>query len=151
MKIAVASDHGGFSLKEEVTRFLGEQGVEFEDLGCFAAESVDYPDIALKLAESVAAGRHRLGILMCGTGLGVNIAANKVRGIRAAQCHDTYSARMAREHNDANVLTMGGRVIGPDLAREIVRVFVNTAHPAEPRHDRRIAMISAHENQAGQA
>lgn len=151
MKIAIGSDHGGFHLKEEVTRFLTEQGLEYEDFGCFSADSVDYPDIALKLAKSVAAGEHRLGILMCGTGLGVNIAANKVRGIRAAQCHDTFSARMAREHNDANILTMGGRVIGPDLAREIVRVFLATSHPAAERHDRRIAKISAHENQAGQA
>lgn len=151
MKIAIGSDHGGFRLKEEVTRLLVEQGVEYQDFGCFSQDSVDYPDVALKLAKSVAAGKYPLGILMCGTGIGVSIAANKVAGVRAALCHDTYSARMAREHNNANVLTMGGRVIGPDLAREIVRTFLTAKYAGEQRHARRLAKIEAHENGAGKA
>lgn len=151
MRIAVGSDHGGFRLKEEVTRWLAEQGLEYHDFGCFSSDSVDYPDIALRLAKSVAAGEHSLGILMCGTGIGVSIAANKVKGVRAALCHDTYSARMAREHNDANVLAMGGRVIGPDLAREIVRTFLAAGYGGEARHARRLAKISAHENPVAEA
>ncbi len=151
MKIAVGSDHGGFPLKEEVTRYLVEQGIGYQDFGCFSAESVDYPDVALKLARSVASGEYPLGILLCGTGIGVSIAANKVRGVRAALCHDPYSARMAREHNDANVLTMGGRVIGPDLAREIVRAFLGTKYSGDPRHVRRLAKIAACEDAAPEA
>ncbi|HHW15187.1 MAG TPA: ribose 5-phosphate isomerase B [Firmicutes bacterium] len=148
MKIAIGSDHGGFRLKEEITRFLVEQGVEFQDFGCFSLDSVDYPDVALKVAKAVAAGKYPLGILICGTGIGVSIAANKVKGVRAALCHDTYSARMAREHNDANVLTMGGRVIGPDLAREVVRAFLGGQYSGEARHARRLAKISAAEGKA---
>ncbi|MGE5554131.1 MAG: ribose 5-phosphate isomerase B [Betaproteobacteria bacterium] len=151
MKIAIGSDHGGFRLKEEVARFLVEQGIEYQDFGCFSTDSVDYPDVALKVARSVAAGKYPLGILMCGTGIGVSIAANKIKGIRAALCHDTYSARLAREHNDANILTMGGRVIGPDLAREIVRAFLAAKYSGDPRHVRRLAKLAACEEAALEA
>jgi ribose 5-phosphate isomerase B len=148
VKIAIGSDHGGFRLKEEVVRFLTEQGIAYQDFGCFSPESMDYPDVAFKVARNVANGKYPLGVLLCGTGLGVSIAANKIRGVRAALCHDTYSARMAREHNDANVLTMGGRVIGPDLAREIVRTFLGAQYSGDPRHVRRLAKIAASEDAA---
>ncbi|MDI6869763.1 MAG: ribose 5-phosphate isomerase B [Bacillota bacterium] len=150
MKVAIGSDHGGYRLKQEIARYLVEQGLEYQDFGCFSPDSVDYPDVALKLARSVAGGKYPLGILICGTGIGVSIAANKVKGIRAALCHDTYSARMAREHNDANILTMGGRIVGPDLAREIVRVFLGAKYSGDPRHVRRLAKITAQENAAGE-
>lgn len=151
MKIAVGSDHGGYRLKEEILRFLVEQGIEYQDYGCFSPDSMDYPDVALKLAQNVAAGKHAVGVLMCGTGIGVSIAANKVRGVRCALCHETFSARMAREHNDANVLAMGGRVIGPDLAREVVKAFLTAQYSGDQRHVRRLAKITAQENPAATA
>ena len=138
--MALGADHGGFRLKEDVAALLREMGVTYQDFGTYSTESVDYPDYARAVAEQVAAGRFELGIICCGTGIGVAIAANKVPGVRAALCHDAYSARMAREHNDANVLTMGGRVIGPGLAGEIVRVFLG-AQFAGGRHARRLAKI----------
>ncbi|MDA8334809.1 MAG: ribose 5-phosphate isomerase B, partial [Peptococcaceae bacterium] len=117
MNVALGADHGGFRMKEEIVALLREIGVGFHDFGTFSEESVDYPDFARTVAEKVADGSYERGIICCGTGIGVSITANKVPGIRAALCHDTYSARMSREHNDANVLTMGGRVVGPGLAR----------------------------------
>lgn len=127
MKIAVASDHGGFRLKKQLCAYLSEQGYNFHDFGVHSGETAaDYPDFALLVAEAVAGGSFDLGIISCGTGIGVNITANKIPGIRAAHCHDTFSARMAREHNDANILTMGGRVIGAGLALEVVQVFLQT-------------------------
>lgn len=143
MKIAIGCDHGGFQLKAEVTRLLVEMGVEYHDFGCFSQESVDYPDYAEKVARAVARGEYPLGILLCGTGLGVSIAANKVKGIRAVVCHDTFSARMSREHNDANILAMGGRVVGPDLAREVARTFLTGKFSGDARHGRRVAKITA--------
>lgn len=140
MKIAVASDHGGFRLKEEVTALLRESGVEYKDFGTFSEDSVDYPDIALVVAEAVQRGDYDRGVLCCGTGIGVAITANKVPGIRAAQCHDTFSARAAREHNKANILTMGQRVIGPGLARDIVTTWLQ-AEFQEGRHARRVEKI----------
>ena len=140
MKVALGADHGGFRLKEDVVALLREMGVAHEDFGTFSTESVDYPDLARAVAEKVAAGTFDRGILCCGTGIGVAIAANKVPGIRAALCHDVYSARMSREHNDANVLAMGGRVIGPGLAGEIVRTFLS-AEFAGGRHALRLAKI----------
>ncbi|SHM68008.1 ribose 5-phosphate isomerase B [Caldanaerovirga acetigignens] len=145
MKIAVASDHGGFGLKEEIIKFLEEKGIEYEDMGTFSEEPVDYPDIAFKLAEAVARGEYDRGILICGTGIGVTIAANKVKGIRAALCHDVYSAKMSRLHNNANVLTMGGRVIGPGLAKAIVEEWLKAEFEGG-RHKRRIDKISSYEN-----
>ncbi|MEW6770914.1 MAG: ribose 5-phosphate isomerase B [Bacillota bacterium] len=142
MRVAVGSDHGGFRLKQEIIRVLEEEGVEFRDFGTFSLESCDYPEIALMVAEAVAGEEYHRGILICGTGIGVAIAANKVPGVRAALCHDTFSARMAREHNDTNILTLGERVIGPGLAAEIVRVWLK-AEFAGGRHEQRVKKIAA--------
>ncbi|MDD4169246.1 MAG: ribose 5-phosphate isomerase B [Desulfotomaculaceae bacterium] len=142
MKIALASDHGGFKLKEEIAGLLGEAGIKYEDFGAFSEEAVDYPDLALVVAEAVCKGDFDRGILCCGTGIGVSIAANKVPGIRAALCHDTFSARAAREHNCANVLAMGQRVIGMGLARDIVSTWLG-AEFLSGRHARRVEKITA--------
>jgi ribose 5-phosphate isomerase B len=148
LQVALGSDHAGFSLKEEIKRYLREAGIDFHDFGAFGPEAVDYPDFALAVAEAVAAGRFARGILCCGTGIGVAIAANKVPGVRAALCHDTFSARASREHNDANVLTLGARVIGPGLAREIVRTWL-AAEFVGGRHQRRLEKIRAIEQKYG--
>ncbi len=140
MRIAVAGDHGGFRLKEEVLALLRESGMEYKDFGTFTEDAVDYPDIALAVAEAVREGDFDRGVLCCGTGIGVAIAANKVPGIRAAQCHDTFSARAAREHNDANILTMGQRVIGPGLARDIVTTWLQAQFQGG-RHMRRLDKV----------
>ena len=142
MKVAVASDHGGFRLKQEVVALLEKSGIEYQDFGTFSEEPVDYPDLALQVAEAVQKGDFDRGIICCGTGIGVAIAANKVPGIRAALCHDTFSARAAREHNDANVLTMGQRVIGPGLAGDIVAAWLQAEFQGG-RHERRVAKICA--------
>lgn len=144
MKIAVASDHGGFELKQEVIALLKELNVEFEDFGPFDGAAVDYPDYGFKVAEAVAAKTFDRGILICGTGIGISIAANKVQGIRCALVHDVFSARATREHNDSNILAMGGRIVGPGLARMIVETWLNTdfigAH-----HAARIEKIAEYE------
>ncbi|MDS1030347.1 ribose 5-phosphate isomerase B [Bacillota bacterium LX-D] len=140
MKIAIGSDHGGYALKEKVVAYLQAKDVELTDFGTMGVDSVDYPDYALKVAEAVAEGQYDRGILICGTGIGIGIAANKVPGIRAALCNDTFSARASREHNDANILTMGERVIGPGLALDIVDIWLKTEF-AGGRHSRRIAKI----------
>jgi ribose 5-phosphate isomerase B len=150
VRIAVAGDHGGFRLKEGIIRYLEEMGIDYKDFGTYSEESVDYPDFALPVAEAVREGRFDRGILCCGTGIGVAIAANKVPGIRAAQCHDTFSARAAREHNDANILTMGQRVIGPGLAREIVRVWLESEFTGG-RHTCRVEKIGAIEQKYGKS
>lgn len=142
--MAVGSDHGGFKLKREIIDYLKEQGIEYQDFGTYSTDSVDYPDFARAVAEAVAAGKYERGILCCGTGIGVSIAANKVAGIRAALCHDTFSARMAGEHNMANIITMGERVIGAGLAREIVKAWLG-AKFAGGRHARRLDKIAAME------
>lgn len=144
MKIAIGSDHGGFQLKKTICRFLEEEGIAYQDFGTYSPESCDYPDIAFAVAEAVARGEFDQGILICGTGIGMAIAANKVPGIRAALCHDTYSARMSREHNDANVLTLGERVVGPGLAVEIVKTWLSSSFAGE-RHSRRVEKIKARE------
>ena len=141
MRIALGSDHGGFALKQEITEQLRSENYDFTDFGTFSEESVDYPDIARKVAEAIAAGEFDRGILICGTGLGVSITANKVHGIRAALCTDEYTAKMSREHNNANVLALGGRVVGSELAKEIVRVFLTTGFDPESRHARRVEKI----------
>jgi len=146
MKIALGCDHGGFELKEYLKIFLKELGYEVVDYGTHSTEIVDYPDIVFPLAKDVAEGKFERGIICCGTGVGVSIAANKVRGIRAANCHDTFSARASREHNNTNILTLGGRVIGKGLAREIVQVWLK-AEFIEGRHLRRINKISDYEKQ----
>lgn len=145
MKIAIASDHGGFRLKKAIANHLREKNVTYKDFGTLSEESVDYPDFALLVAEAVAHGQYDLGILCCGTGIGVNMAANKVKGIRAAHCHDTFSARMSREHNDANVLTLGERVVGCGLALDIVDAFIRGEY-AGGRHACRVEKIKEIEN-----
>lgn len=142
MKIAIGSDHGGFKLKSEIIKLLTEDGCEFRDFGTYTDESVDYPDIAREVAGAVLTGEFQRGILICGTGIGIGIAANKMRGIRAALCHDTFSARASREHNDANILTMGERVIGPGLARDIVKAWLG-AEFAGGRHARRVEKLES--------
>lgn len=141
MKIAIGSDHGGFKLKKEIIQYLNDKKYEFEDFGTYNEDSCDYPDIAVKVSEQVIGSGFDFGILLCGTGIGIGIAANKVSGIRAALCHDTFSARASREHNDANILTMGGRVIGTGLALDIVEIFLNTKFLGE-RHQRRVDKIA---------
>ncbi len=142
LRVAIGSDHAGYPLKEEVANALREDGYDIEDLGTYSTESCDYPDIAVAVAREVAAGRFDRGILICGTGIGVTITANKVKGIRAAAVSDTYSARMARAHNNANVLGMGGRVVGPGLAHEIAEAFLQTDFEGG-RHERRVNKINA--------
>jgi len=140
--VAIGSDHGGFRLKEEIKLFLNENGIAFRDFGTNSTESVDYPDVSRAVAQAVSGGQYDRGIIVCGTGVGVSIAANKVKGIRAALCHDVYSAEMSRAHNNANVLTMGERVIGFGLARAIVAKWMSTEFEGG-RHARRVAMIDA--------
>jgi len=140
-KIALGSDHGGYDLKENIKEFLEERGYLVQDFGTYNGdESVDYPDFARPPAESVAKGENDLGILFCGTGLGVNITANKVKGIRAAQCTDTINAKLSRAHNNANILTLGGRTTTPMIAREIVEVWLATPFEGG-RHERRVNKI----------
>lgn len=145
MKVAIASDHGGIRIREEIKKLMDEMGIEYTDFGCECGISVDYPDYALPVAEKVASGEFDRGILICGTGIGMSIAANKVKGIRCALVHDVFSAKATREHNDSNMLAMGERVIGPGLAREIAKVWLTTPFEGG-RHEKRIQKISAYEN-----
>lgn len=141
MKIVAGSDHGGYELKEALRRRLAEQGHTVQDIGCHG-EAVDYPDIAAALAEIVTEGGAEFGILCCGTGIGVSIAANKVHGIRAALCADCYSARMAKEHNNANIIAFGGRTVGVELAWEMVRAYMGAEYLGGI-HAERVARIDA--------
>jgi ribose 5-phosphate isomerase B len=140
MKVAIGSDHAGFRLKEELKTYITSLNVEVKDFGCHSEDSVDYPDIAREVALSVARGEVDRGILICGTGIGMSIAANKVKGIRAAVGNELLSVRLAREHNNANVLTLGARIIGTEVAKEAVRVFLETQFLGG-RHQRRIEKI----------
>jgi len=140
MRIAIGSDHGGFELKQALVGFLSGEGNEVADLGTDSSASVDYPLFAVRVAREVASGRFQKGVLVCGTGIGVCIAANKVKGIRAALVHDETTARLAAQHNDANVLCLGGRLLAAPMAWELVRLWLTT--PFEPRHQRRLDMIS---------
>ena len=139
--IALGCDHGGLPLMKEVKQYLDEHNIQYIDFGTYTEESCDYPDYAKAVTESIVKGESQKGILICGTGIGISIAANKVKGIRAALCHDCFSAKATREHNDANVLAMGARVIGPGLALEIVKIFLETEFSNEDRHIRRIQKI----------
>ena len=139
--IALGCDHGGYSLMQEVKAHLEARGLEYKDFGCYSEESVDYPIYGKKAAEAVASGECERGIIICGTGIGISMAANKVKGVRAALCHDCFSAAATREHNDANMLAMGARVIGPGLALKIVDIFLDTEFSGDERHVRRITMI----------
>lgn len=142
MKLAIGCDHGGFELKKEVLAHLKARGIEFEDLGCPDASSCDYPVYAKKVTGQIQSGAADLGILICGTGIGMSMAANKEPGIRAALCHDVFSAKATREHNDANVLCMGARVVGPGLALMIIDTFLDTPFSNDERHIRRISYFS---------
>lgn len=139
--IAIGSDHGGFALKQEVVKYLKGKNIDFEDFGCYSEKSCDYTEYGRAVAEAVAAGKYEKGILICGTGIGISITANKVRGIRCALCSDCFSAEATREHNDANILALGGRVVGTGLALKIVDTFLNTPFSNEERHIRRISRI----------
>ena len=144
MRIAIGSDHRGFALKESLKELLGEVGHEWVDFGCHGEDPVDYPDIAGPLAEAVAAGEYERGILICGNGVGMSIAANKVKGVRAALCQNSFTARLARRHNDVNVLCLGAWGIGHGLAEEIVRTFLSEDFEGG-RHARRLEKIRAME------
>jgi RpiB/LacA/LacB family sugar-phosphate isomerase len=142
MRIAVAADHGGYPLNERIVAELRAAGHEVEDFGTHdGTRPDDYPDYALKVGEAVRDGRAEIGIVICGSGVGASVAANKLRGIRAALCGDTYSAHQSREHDDCNVLCLGARVVGVELASEIVRAFVNARFTGEERHLRRLAKV----------
>lgn len=145
MKVAIASDHGGINIRKEIMALLDELKIEYEDFGCPSPQSVHYPNFAFPVAQKVANGEFDRGILICGTGIGMSIAANKVKGIRCALVHDLFSAKATREHNDSNVLAMGERVIGPGLAREIAHVWLHTKYEGG-RHTERLNLISNYEN-----
>lgn len=143
--IYIGSDHGGYDLKQDIISFVKEElKQDIEDLGCFSRGSVDYPDIGRAVGEKAVA-ENQLGIVICGTGIGISIAANKVRGVRCALCSEEYSARMTRLHNNANVLALGGRTVGPELAKSIVKAFLETGFEGG-RHERRVNMIMEIEN-----
>jgi ribose 5-phosphate isomerase B len=142
MKIGIASDHGGFELKEELKAYLKSVGHEPIDMGTVNEDSVDYPDYGVLVAEKVSKGDLEKGILICGTGIGMSIVANKFRGVRAALTNDLFSARFCREHTDANILVIGGRIVGKELAREIVRTWLETPF-VRGRHQRRLEKIEA--------
>lgn len=139
--IAIGSDHGGFDLKEIVIAHLQEQGIECKDFGCYDKNSCDYPIYGRAVAEAVAKGECEKGIVICTTGIGISITANKVKGIRCALCADTLTAQLTRQHNDANILAMGGGIVGPNLAVSIVDTFLQTAFSEEEKHCRRVGLI----------
>ena len=141
MKVVIGADHGGYEYKNEIIKFLKDKGYSIEDFGTYSAESCDYPVFAKKVAAGVASGDYERGILICGTGIGMSIAANKIKGIRAALCSDLFSAHATREHNDSNVLCLGARVIDIDLAKKITEEWLQTPFTNEERHIRRIGMI----------
>lgn len=139
--IAIGCDHGGLEMKNQIIEHFKKRGMELKDVGCYESRSCDYPVYANKVTDLVTSGECELGILVCGTGIGMSIAANKVKGIRAALCGDCFSAQATREHNNANVLCLGARVIGPELAFRIADIFVDTSFSDDERHNRRIGML----------
>lgn len=140
--IGIGSDHGGFLMKEAIKKFLQDKGIEYKDFGSYTPDSVDYPDIAISVASSIVSKECECGILICGTGIGMSIAANKINGIRAAHVTDSYSARMTREHNDANIICLGARITGEEIAFEIIRAYLG-AEFAGGRHLNRVNKITA--------
>ncbi|MFV0499101.1 MAG: ribose 5-phosphate isomerase B [Bacilli bacterium] len=144
MRIAIGSDHGGFELKTLIKEFLIDEGYEVFDFGCKTKDSVDYPNYGFAVGEAVASKEYDRGIVICGSGIGISIAANKVKGIRCALVNDVYVAKMTRMHNDSNVLAMGGRIIGAGLAKEIVKVWITTDYDGG-RHDKRLEIINDYE------
>ena len=143
MRIAIASDHAGFKLKQDMLKYLGELGHWVVDLGTNSEDPVDYPDYAVAVGNAVLGGTAERGVLICGSGVGASVAANKLKGIRAAVCHDTYSAHQGVEHDDMNVLVLGSRVIGPALGRELVTAFLHATFSGEERHVRRLNKVKA--------
>ena len=141
--IAVGCDHGGYDLKVEVLKHLDEKGVQYKDFGTYSNDSVDYPVYAEKVANAVVSGECELGLLFCGTGIGISIAANKVKGVRAACCSDNFSVEMTRLHNNANILCLGGRVVTPEKGIELVDLFLSTPFSGDERHQRRIDLVTA--------
>lgn len=141
MRIILGSDHGGYEMKEILKTHLIAQNYTVEDKGCFSTDSVDYPEITKEVCTEVLKNEENLGILICGTGIGMSMAANKIQGIRAGLCHTEIEARLTREHNHANVLTLGGRIIGTELAKAIVEKFVTTDFSNDERHKRRVKLI----------
>lgn len=139
--IAIGCDHGGFELKQEIMKYLEDKGYEYKDFGTYTPDSCDYPVYAKKVAHAILDGECEKGILICGTGIGIGITANKIKGIRAALCHDEFSARATREHNDSNIVTLGARVVGPGLAINIVDTFLNTEFSNDERHINRIRQM----------
>lgn len=143
--IAIGSDHGGYALKGEIIRYLEEKGITVRDFGCYSPDAVDYPDVAVAVCGEITEGRCEKGILICGTGIGISIAANKVNGIRAALCHSSFDGRMCRMHNNANVLCLGGRTTGTAIALDIVDAFVSTEFEGG-RHETRVGKIMSIED-----
>lgn len=141
MMIAIGSDHGGYDLKQVVIGYLEEKGIAYKDFGCSDKSSCDYPIFGRAAAEAVASGECERGIVICTTGIGISMVANKVRGVRCALCQDSFSAKMTRLHNNANMLAMGGGIVGPNLALDIVETFLNTPFSDEEKHNRRIGLI----------
>ncbi len=142
MKVVIGADHGGFELKQEIGKLLASDGHEVTDLGAHQYDALDdYPDFALGVARAIAAGEAARGIVVCGSGVGACVAANKIRGVRAALCHDTYSAHQGVEHDDMNVLCLGARIIGIEIAREIVRSYIGAVFSGEERHQRRLDKV----------
>ena len=139
--IAIGCDHGGYELKLEIIKYLEKRGLEYKDFGCDSLDSVDYPIYAKKVGQAILDGECEKGILICGTGIGISITANKMKGIRCALCSDCFSAEATRLHNDTNIVALGGRVVGPELAIKIVDTFLNTPFSGDERHARRIAMM----------
>ncbi|MDO5111324.1 MAG: ribose 5-phosphate isomerase B [Clostridia bacterium] len=145
MKIVIASDHGGYTLKNKLVSYMESMGHAVDDLGCMSEASVDYPDFGLKAAEAVARGEYDRGVVVCSTGIGISIAANKVAGIRCALCTDATMARLTREHNDANMLALGALIVGEALAKDILHTWLSTDFSQIDRHKARIAKITAYE------
>ena len=145
--IAIGSDHGGYALKQEIIEHFVENRIEYKDFGCYSKDSCDYPEFGQAVAKAVASGGFEKGIVICTTGIGISITANKVKGIRCALCADTVSARLTREHNDANVLALGAGIVGINLALGIVDTFLNTEFPGEEKHRRRVAAIQTLEEE----
>ena len=143
---AIASDHGGFVMKAQIIAHLQSRGIEIADLGCYSEDSVDYPEYAAKLCRAIQAGEYERGILVCGTGIGMSIAANKFSGIRATLCGDCFSAEMSRQHNNSNVLCLGGRVLGQELALRIVDIWTDTPFSGLEKHERRLGLIAGLED-----
>ena len=139
--IAIGCDHGGYELKLEIIKYLEKKGLEYKDFGCDSLQSVDYPIYARQVGQAILDGECEKGILICGTGIGISITANKMKGIRCALCSDCFSAEATRLHNDTNIVALGGRVVGPELAIKIVDTFLNTPFSGDERHARRISMI----------